>query len=336
MSSGLIDKNISSDTLKDDIGTDNILRPMSFGEYIGQEAVKKNVDMIIKAAKKRKEPIDHLLFYGPAGLGKTTLANLVAKEMGCGIKVTSGPVVEKTGDLAAILSNLEEGDILFIDEAHRINRMIEEMLYPAMESRKLHLVLGKGPGARMISIDLPPFTLIAATTRINLLSSPLRSRFGGIFKLDYYNTEDIEKIIERSAKILKVKINYEAIKIIARASRFTPRLANRLLKRVRDLSEVNGESEVSLPSALETLKMFEIDNLGLEEHDRKLLKIIVEKFGGGPVGLSSLAAALGEDKDTIEEVYEPYLIKMGLIMRTAAGRVTNDITREHLTSTGCL
>jgi Holliday junction DNA helicase RuvB len=328
MSSGKTVNN--SSLLSRDETVDSALRPVVFGDYIGQHRVKENLRMMIDAAKQRQESIDHLLFYGQAGLGKTTLAMIVAKEMGASIRVTSGPVLEKTGDLAAILSTLEEGDILFIDEAHRINRTIEEMLYPAMESRKLHLIIGKGPAARMMTLDLPNFTLIAATTRVNLLSSPLRSRFGGLFKLDYYNNPDIEKIIKRSASILGVEIDPEAIKVIASASRFTPRIANRLLKRVRDLAQVENQDMVDEKSAQKVLSMFEIDNLGLEDHDRKLLKVIVEKFAGGPVGLSSLAAASGEDKGTIEDVYEPYLIKSGLLARTSQGRIITSIGREHL------
>ena len=328
MSSGKTVNN--SALLSRDETVDSALRPLNFGDYIGQDRVKGNLKMMIEAAKKRTEPIDHLLFYGQAGLGKTTLAMIVAKEMNSNIKVTSGPVLEKTGDLAAILSTLDEGDILFIDEAHRINRTIEEMLYPAMESRKLHLVIGKGPAARMMTLDLPQFTLIAATTRVNLLTSPLRSRFGGLFKLDYYNPADIEKIIERSAKILGVSIEPGAITILASASRFTPRIANRLLKRVRDLVEVSGDRVVDEGAARKVLSMFEIDELGLEEHDRKLLSTIIERFNGGPVGLGSLSAALGEDRGTIEDVYEPYLLKIGLLSRTSQGRVASDDAYRHL------
>lgn len=328
MSSG---KTVNNSTLLSrDETVDSALRPTVFGDYIGQQRVKENLQMMIDAAKKRQESIDHLLFYGQAGLGKTTLAMIVAKEMGSQIKVTSGPVLEKTGDLAAILSTLEEGDVLFIDEAHRINRTIEEMLYPAMESRKLHLIIGKGPAARMMTLDLPQFTLIAATTRVNLLSSPLRSRFGGLFKIDYYNNNDIEKIIRRSASILGIEIEPGAVKVIASASRFTPRIANRLLKRVRDLVQVNDGNSVDESAAKKVLSMFEIDELGLEEHDRKLLKIISERFKGGPVGLSSLAAALGEDKGIIEDVYEPYLIKSGLISRTSQGRTITESGKAHL------
>lgn len=320
----------NSSLLSRDETVDSTLRPVNFDDYIGQKRVKENLKMMMEAAQKRNESVDHLLFYGQAGLGKTTLAMIVAKEMGAEIKITSGPVLEKTGDLAAILSTLEDGDILFIDEAHRINRTIEEMLYPAMESRKLHLIIGKGPAARMMTLDLPQFTLIAATTRVNLLSSPLRSRFGGLFKLDYYANSDIEKIIRRSASILGVDIDDQAINIIASASRFTPRIANRLLKRVRDLSQVSNQKKVDSAAAEKVLSMFEIDELGLEEHDRKLLRTIIEKFNGGPVGISSLAAALGEDKGIVEEVYEPYLLKTGFLVRTSQGRIATDTAKKHI------
>lgn len=328
--SGEEEKELKESIAKDDITIDSALRPSSFDEYVGQEVVKRNVKVIVEAARQRGESADHLLFYGQAGLGKTTLANLVAKEMGANIRTTSGPVLEKTGDLAAILSTLEEGDVLFIDEIHRINRTIEEMLYPAMESRQLHLVIGKGPAARMMSIDLPAFTLIGATTRTNLLSAPLRSRFGGIFHLDYYLNSDIEKIIERSAHLLDINIKKEAINIIAKASRFTPRIANRLLKRVRDLAQVSNADVVEEDIAKQALAMFQIDELGLEEHDRKLLKIIINNFKGGPVGVNSLGAALEEDRGTIEDVYEPYLIKLGLISRTSSGRVITEKGIKHI------
>ena len=309
---------------------DTLLRPNTWSEYIGQENIKRNLRVIIDAAIKRGEPVDHLLFYGQAGLGKTTLARLVAREMGSPMKVTTGPAIEKTGDLAAVLSNLEPNDILFIDEAHRLNRMIEEVLYPAMESRKLHIVIGKGAGARTVSIDLPPFTLISATTRVNLLSEPLRSRFGAILRLDYYDDKDIEKIIDRSAKILGIAIDPDAVKILAKASRFTPRVANRLLKRARDYAEVGKKISIDAESAKETLDMLEIDELGLETYDRLLLNAIIDKFGGGPVGVGTLAAALNEDRGVIEEVYEPYLLKIGLIRRTPAGRVAEASAYKHL------
>lgn len=309
---------------------DTLLRPERWTEYIGQEKIKKNLRIIIEAARKRNEPIDHLLFYGQPGLGKTTLAKLVTNEMGASIKITSGPTIEKAGDLAAVLSNLAENEILFIDEAHRLNRMIEEILYPAMESRKLHIVIGKGPGARSVSLDLPPFTLIAATTRVNLLSAPLRARFGATFKLDYYNEEDIEEIIKRSAKILSVDMDKDAIKILARASRFTPRTANRLLKRARDYIEVHNEKKVTESIAQKTLEFLEIDELGLENYDRAFLKAIIEKFDGGPVGISTIAAAMNEDRGIIEDVYEPYLMRIGFLRRTPAGRIVEQAAIDHL------
>jgi len=313
----------------DDQAVDVILRPQSWDEYVGQEQVKKNAKVIIEAAKLRGEPVDHILLYGQAGLGKTTLARLIAKEMGATVKTTSGPAIEKVGDLAAILSNLEAGEVLFIDEAHRLNKMIEEVLYPAMESRKLNIVIGKGAGARTISLDLPAFSLLAATTRVNLLSAPLRSRFGATFKLEYYTQEDIEKIIKRSAKILGVDIDDEAAKILARASRSTPRVANRILRRTRDYIDVYKHKKVSEEIARETLRFLDIDPLGLETHDRDFLKIIIEKFGGGPVGIKTVAAALNEDVATLEEVYEPYLMKLGFIKRTSSGRVIGAAAFEH-------
>lgn len=310
--------------------TEALLQPREWDEYVGQAKVKKSLRIILGAARRRAESIDHLLFYGQAGLGKTTLAKLVALEMGAPLRVTSGPAIEKAGDLAAILSHLEEGEILFIDEAHRLNRMIEEVLYPAMESRKLHIVIGKGPGARSISLDLPPFTLVAATTRVNLLSSPLRSRFGATFKLDYYDEKDIEAIIKRSAKILGLKIEPEAITMLAKAARFTPRTANRLLKRARDYLEVTGGGAVTEEVARRTLEFLEIDSVGLETYDRIFLTTVIQKFGGGPVGIGTIAAALNEDKGTIEDVYEPYLMRLGFLRRTPAGRMVERAAYDHL------
>lgn len=307
-----------------------LLQPKGWDEYIGQAKVKKSLRIILTAARQRGESVDHLLFYGQAGLGKTTLAKLVAQEMGASLRITSGPAIEKAGDLAAILSHLEENEILFVDEAHRLNRMIEEVLYPALESRKLHIVIGKGPGARTISLDLPPFTLIAATTRVNLLSSPLRSRFGATFKLDYYDEKDIEAIIKRSAKILGMEIEPKAIFILAKASRFTPRTANRLLKRARDYLEVHGGEGITEEVARKTLGFLEIDSLGLENHDQVFLTTIIEKFNGGPVGLGTIAAAMNEDKGIIEDVYEPYLMRLGFLRRTPAGRVVEPAALEHL------
>ncbi len=314
----------------EDQTVDSLLRPSHWDEYIGQDKVKKNLHIILEAAKKRQEACDHLLFYGQAGLGKTTLAHLVAKEMGANIKTTSGPALEKMGDLAAVLTNLERSDVLFIDEAHRLNKTIEEVLYPAMESRKLHLMVGKGPAARMLTIDLPAFTLIAATTRANLLSGPLRSRFGASFKLDYYENSDIEAIIKRSAKVLNLKISQDAIRVIAGAARFTPRVANRILRRVRDYAEVNSAAVIDEEVAKKTLEMLEVDKLGLEPHDRRLLEVIIKKFHGGPVGAATLAAALNDDRGNIEDIYEPYLMSIGLLARTPAGRVATEAAYEHL------
>ena len=309
---------------------DTILRPSEWDEYIGQEKIKKNLKIIIDAAKSRGEVSDHLLFYGQAGLGKTTLAKLVSREMNSVMKITSGPAIEKMGDMASILSNLESGDVLFIDEAHRLNRMVEEVLYPAMESRKLHIIIGKGAGARTISLDVPPFTLVAATTRMDLLSEPLRSRFGATFRLDYYEEKDIEAIIKRSASILGLKITDGAVKILAKASRFTPRVANRLLKRARDFMEVHGKPSADEEVAQKTLDILQVDGLGLEAHDRLLLLAIIEKFNGGPVGVGTIAASINEDRAIVENVYEPYLLKLGLIRRTAAGRTAEPLAYSHL------
>lgn len=313
-----------------DVSVDHALRPQKWAEYVGQEKIKENLRIMIEAAKQRGEMTEHMLFSGQAGLGKTTLANLVAMELGSNLRVTSGPALEKMGDLAAILTNLENGDILFIDEAHRMNRMIEEVLYPAMESRKLHLMIGKGPAARSITLDLPPFTLVAATTRESLLSGPLRSRFGATFRLEYYAPDDISTIISRSAGILKVPVHEDAVTLLAKASRGTPRLANRLLRRARDVMQVQGQSHITEVVARETLKLLEIDELGLEPHDRKILETIIKKFNGGPVGLGTLAAALTEDRGTLEDIFEPYLMKIGFLQRTPAGRVVLTPAYEHL------
>jgi Holliday junction DNA helicase RuvB len=314
----------------DDQAVDVVLRPKTWSDYVGQQKVKEQLRIMLSAAKGRKEACDHLLFYGQAGLGKTTLAYLVAGELGANLKVTSGPALEKVGDLAAVLTNLEKGDLLFIDEAHRLNRMIEEVLYPAMESRKLNLVVGKGPGARTLALDLPAFTLIAATTRASLLSGPLRSRFGASFKLDYYELADIEAIIRRSANILGIAVDEKAISLIARASRSTPRVANRLLKRARDYAQVHKTNGISEEVAKKALTLLEIDVLGLEPYDRRLLEIIIDKFHGGPVGLSTLAAALNDDKGSIEDVHEPYLMSIGLLARTSSGRVATREAYAHI------
>lgn len=314
----------------DDVVLDQTLRPRNWDEFIGQENVKKNLNVLLKAAKQRGETCDHLLFYGPAGLGKTTLAYIIASEMRSGLKVTSGPAIEKAGDLASILANLEPGDILFIDEAHRLNKLIEEILYPAMESRALNLIIGKGAGARTIELKLPPFTLIAATTRIGLLSGPLRSRFGATFRLDFYEEEDIKRILERSAQILNVDIAKDAIQILARSSRATPRVANRLLKRTRDLAQVEGFSTISAQVTKRALELLEIDEMGLEATDRRMLETLISKFHGGPVGIQALAAATAEERDTIEDIYEPYLLQLGFIERTAKGRVATEAAYKHL------
>lgn len=310
---------------------DQTLRPQKWDDYIGQALIKKNLKILIMAASERKEAIEHLLFYGPAGLGKTTLAHLIARELGAQIKVTSGPTIEKVGDLASILTNLSRGDILFIDEIHRLNKNIEEVLYPAMESRTLDIIIGKGPSARSIQLELPPFTLIAATTRIALLSSPLRSRFsGGTFRLEFYTDEEIKKIILRSAKILGVEIAEEAAAAIAQRSRFTPRTANHFLKRCRDYAQINNASQINQETTRCTLELLEVDEVGLNSHDRRILTILIEKFGGGPIGLQTLAAASSEEEATIEEVYEPYLIQMGFLERTPRGRVATQRAHEHL------
>jgi len=314
----------------EDKSIDIALRPTKWEEYVGQAKIKKNLRIIIEAALRRREPVDHLLFCGQAGLGKTTLAYLVAREIGAPLKVTSGPALEKAGDLAAILANLEPGGIIFIDEVHRMNRLIEEVLYPAMESRKLHLMVGKGPSARALTIDLPPFTLIAATTRENILSGPLRSRFGGIFRLDFYTLDDIKAILGRSAKILNIVLTPDGAEALSRASRATPRVANRLLRRARDYAELHNKGMVDAEVANKALELLEIDNMGLEPRDRQLLSIIIEKFGGGPVGLSTLAAAMNEERGVLEEIYEPYLMVAGFLQRTPAGRIALPAAYEHL------
>ncbi len=309
---------------------DSTLRPHSFQEYVGQQKIKDNLQILIQAAKKRKESIDHILLYGSAGLGKTTLAHIIAKEMGNSIKITSGPAIEKVGDLASILTNLQNGDVLFIDEFHRLNRTIEETLYPAMEDFVLDIVIGKGPSARTLQLELPRFTLIGATTRIGMLSSPLRSRFGATYRLDFYDQEDIEKIINRSAQILKTDIEPIAIQTIAKCSRYTPRVANRLLKRTRDYAQVKADGLINQKLSQEALKMLEIDELGLELADRHILETIIQKFNGGPVGLQTLAAATNEETDTIQEIYEPYLLRLGFLARTPKGRMAAKLAYDHL------
>lgn len=300
---------------------DLALRPKKWEEYIGQANIKNNLSIIIEAAKKRKEVCDHLLFYGQAGLGKTTMAYLIAKEMEAEIKTTTGPAIEKIADLASVLTNLRENDILFIDEAHRLNKLVEEILYPAMENRVLNIIVGKGPSARTFQIELPPFTLIAATTRPGMLSNPLRSRFGAIFKLDFYQDEEIEQIIKRSSNLLNVPVADEAVKFLAQISRGTPRVANRLLRRARDYAQVKNKPSIDLAAAKEAMSLLEIDELGLEQTDRRLLSTMIDKFNGGPVGLNSLAAAINEERDNIEEICEPYLLRIGFLARTPKGRI---------------
>jgi Holliday junction DNA helicase RuvB len=320
-------------TPKTDWLLDSALRPNVWDEYVGQTSIKENLKILLQAARERQHPPEHLLFYGPPGLGKTTLAHLIAKEINAQLKVTSGPAIEKVGDLASILTNLSPSDILFIDEVHRLNKLIEEVLYPAMESGTLNIVIGKGPGARVIQLDLPPFTLIAATTRIALLSSPLRSRFsGGTFRLDFYTTAEIEKIIKRSAKILEVALDGQAAAAIAERSRFTPRIANQLLKRCRDFAQVHKQP-LGVETVGKTLTMLGIDELGLSSADRRILEILIEKFAGGPVGLGTIAAAASEEEATIADVHEPYLLQLGFLERTPRGRLATRKAYDHLGKT---
>lgn len=306
------------------------LRPKYLSEYLGQTRIKENLDILIKAAKLREEPLDHLLFSGPPGLGKTTLAAVVANEMGVNIKTTSGPAIERAGDLAAILTNLEEGDVLFIDEIHRMNRAVEEVLYPAMEDFALDIVIGQGPAARSIRLDIPRFTLIAATTRSGMLTGPLRDRFGANFRLDYYSPEELRDIVVRSATILGVEMSEDGAMEIAKRSRATPRLANRLLKRVRDYAQVRANGIITGPVARDALAFFEVDSRGLDPMDNKVLELLVRTFEGRPVGLSTIASALGEEPDSLEDVYEPYLLQQGLIIRTPKGRQATRLAFEHL------
>lgn len=320
----------NSEEQVEDSGLDNTLRPQRFEEYVGQEKTKKNLRILIDAARKREEPIEHVLLYGPAGLGKTTLAHIIAKETGVSIRVTSGPAIERVGDLGSILTNLQDGDILFIDEIHRLNKLIEEVLYPAMEDHKLDIIIGKGPSARTLQLDLPKFTLIGATTRLGSLSNPLRNRFGVINRLEFYTDDEIRKIINRSARILKVKIDEKGAEKIAISSRRTPRVANRILKRVRDFSQINDQEMIDEKIALEALKILDIDEAGLEPTDRHILETIIDKFSGGPVGIQTVAAATLEERETIEDVYEPYLLQLGFLARTPRGRIVTENGYRHL------
>lgn len=321
------DKN---EDLKSDSFLDSTLRPKTWDDYIGQEKIKKNISILMQAAEERGHTPEHILFHGPPGLGKTTLAHLIARESGKQMKITSGPAIEKVGDLASILTNLSPGDILFIDEIHRLNKMIEEVLYPAMESGVLDIIIGKGPSARTIQLELPPFTLIAATTRPALISSPLRSRFsGGVHKLEFYNEDEMKNIVKRSGDLLKTEADEGAVEEIAKRSRFTPRTANYFLKRARDYAQINKES-LNKENVRKALELLGVDDIGLFESDRQILRTIIEKFKGGPVGLKTLAASTGEDEGTIEEVIEPFLLRLGLIERTPRGRLATEKAYQHL------
>ena len=321
---------ITTENLEEDIKIEGELRPLSLKEYIGQEKTKQTLEIYIKAAKERGEPLDHVLFYGPPGLGKTTLAGIIATEMGVNMKVTSGPAIEKPGEMAAILNSLQENDVLFVDEIHRLNRQVEEVLYPAMEDYAIDIMIGKGAGARSIRLNLPKFTLVGATTRAGMLTAPLRDRFGVVNRLEFYSDQELKTIVLRSAKVLNVEIEEEGALELARRSRGTPRLANRLLKRVRDFAQVKYDGVITKEVANYALDLLDVDKYGLDHIDRGILLTMIEKFQGGPVGLDTLAAAVSEDAGTLEDVYEPYLLKNGFIQRTPRGRVVTELAYRHL------
>ena len=326
----IVNTSVSDDDADDEQIIEVTLRPQRFDEYIGQERLKKNLGLAIDAAKKRSEPIDHVLLYGPPGLGKTTMANVIANEMGTNLRVTSGPAIERAGDLASILTNLQDGDILFIDEIHRLSRAVEEVLYSAMEDFKLDIVIGKGPAARSIRLDLPKFSVIGATTRTGSLAAPLRDRFGHLYRLEFYTPSEIQQVIERTARLLESEIHTDASSLLATRARLTPRIANRLLRRVRDYADVNGDGIIDAPNTQKALDMLEIDELGLDPADRQMLNSLIENYDNRPVGLGTIAALTGDEATTIEDFYEPYLLQIGFIERTPRGRVVTNKAKKHL------